>query len=266
VAAKVSSDAHIALMKDVTAGLNEFNLQAYFLYYSNNCGLLHQSYSPIVGSGNASAILHYTANNRWIQDGSLILVDAGAEYLGYGADITRTYPENGKFSADQKLIYEMVLNAQDAVENMMKPGTKWSDMDTTAKTIISQSLLDAGFLQGTLADIMKYRVYGLFYPHGLGHFLGLDVHDPGVYPSTLKKNMVLTVEPGIYFNSAFIQSGLNDPNIKPFLVMDKINAILNSNFGGVRIEDDVIVTDTGVELISQVPKTVHDIEELMKKN
>jgi Xaa-Pro dipeptidase len=225
----------------------------------------HQAYIPICASGNRSAILHYNANSKQIVNGDLVLVDAGAEYFGYASDITRTYPANGKFSPEQKTVYEMVLRTQQTVLNAMRPGVKWSELTLLSRQSICSELLQAGFVTGTVDELISKGVCSLFFPHGLGHHLGLDVHDPGPISSlVLEANMVLTIEPGIYFNRAFIEKGMNNPVQKQHLVTEKIAQFLDMNFGGIRIEDDVIVTDSGVEIISLVPKTIGDIESTMK--
>jgi len=202
-------------------------------------------------------------HSKRIQKNHFVLVDAGAEYFGYSSDITRTFPADGKFSDHQKLIYEMVLNVSDTAEAMLGPGVKWSDITKKAAFLICFHLLNGGFLTGSMEDLMKSGVYSIFYPHGLGHFIGLDVHDTTTFPSILEQNMVLTIEPGIYFNRAFVQNGYQNPYESKFLVKERINKFLDMNFGGVRIEDDLIITKTGAELISHVPKTVHEIEAIM---
>jgi len=260
IASNVSNDAHKNVMKDTIPGLYEYNVMSYFLFYSANCGLFHQAYNPIVGSGTNSAILHYTANTKQLGSSEFVLIDAGAEFMGYGSDVTRTFPSNGKFTDDQKLIYNMVLNVSITIEGMMRPGTRWGDLFAKATRMIGAELLAAGFLQGDLDDIISKGVVGLFYPHGLGHYLGLDVHDSGVYDD-LEEGNVLTIEPGIYFNQAFLEMGYNNVNQAPYLVREKINQF--ANIGGVRIEDDIIVTKDGIKIITDVPKTVEAIESLM---
>jgi len=262
---KISTDAHIKLMKDCEPGLMEYNLESFFMYYSMSCGARFQSYLPIVGSGNRSAILHYNANNKLVEYGEFVLVDAGSEYIGYASDITRTYPANGRFSEDQKLIYEMVLHVQDKIIKMLAPGVLWSTLAVEASRSVCHELKNGGFLQGEVEAMYRAGVCGLFYPHGLGHYLGLDVHDASVSPGLLGANMALTVEPGIYFNRAFVETGMNNQNQRQYLVIDKINDFLDKNIGGVRIEDDIIITNDGHEVLSTVPKTVKGIEELMNQ-
>jgi len=264
IAARVSSDAHVMLMKDSQVGLYEYNYGAYFEYYTGSCGCHHQAYLPICGSGNRSAILHYNTNRYQVTDGAFILVDAGAEFRGYGTDITRTYPVNGSFSPAQTLIYEMVLDVVEEIESILKPGIVWSEMHTRSYHAVTRALLAAGFLTGNLDELIANRMWSYFYPHSLGHSVGLDVHDPGLR-GTLQENMVVTVEPGIYFNQAFIKQGLEDPIAKNYLVADKIYSYLNANFGGVRIEDIVVITQTGIENLTRVPKSISEIEAIMRE-
>jgi len=261
-AALVSSDAHVALMKDSAVGLFEYNYGAYFVYYTTSCGLLHQAYVPIVGSGNRSAILHYNTQRARTTNGDFILIDAGAEFRLYGTDITRTFPVNGKFSPNQKLIYEMVEQVVDEIEALMRAGILWSDVQTIADHGVCQKLLEAGFLKGNLETLISNRVYRYFFPHGIGHSVGLDVHDPGSI-AVLQENMVVTVEPGIYFNRVFMEDALTDPVIREFIVVDKVLGFLDANFGGVRIEDTVVVLKNGIEHITTVPKSVVEIEIIM---
>jgi len=264
LAARVSSEAHINLMKDSQVGLYEYNYEGYFEYYTASCGLQHQSYLTICGSGNRSAILHYNTNRYRVNNGDFILIDAGAEFRGYGTDITRTFPVNGRFTVEQVLIYNMVLSVVLEIESILKPGVLWGSINTLAQQRICRALLQAGFLRGNLDELIANRMWYYFYPHSLGHSVGLNVHDPGLSQSSpLEANMVVTVEPGIYFNTAFMTQGLNDPIAKNYMVAEKILFYLNLNFGGVRIEDTVIITSTGIEQLATAPKTVADIEAIM---
>jgi len=262
IAAKISSDAHVMLMKDSEVGLHEYNYGGYFEYYSASCGLNHHSYLPIVGSGNRSAILHYNTNRYQTINGDIILIDAGSEFRGYGTDITRTFPVNGRFSAEQTLIYEMVENIVTDIEGIIRPGIRASDMQARSTQLVCSALLQAGFLRGTLSELMANQMWYYFYPHGLGHSVGLDVHDPG-FQGIYQENMVFTVEPGIYFNKAFMQLGFDDPIARNYLVADRIQSYLDMDFGGVRIEDTVIITSTGIENIALVPKSISEIEAIM---
>jgi len=264
IAAQVSSDAHVNLMKDSAVGLYEYNYGGYFEYYTASCSLQHQSYLPICGSGNRSAILHYNTNKYQVKDGDFILIDAGAEFRGYGTDITRTFPINGQFSPAQTLIYEMVEDIVNEIESILKPGVLWADLQTRSFHAVTSSLLSAGFLVGNIDELIANQMWYYFYPHSLGHSVGLDVHDPG-NKAIIQENMVLTVEPGIYFNRAFIYEALNDTIVRNYLNAVKIFSYLDANFGGVRIEDTVVVTKTGIENLTKVPKSIPEIEELMRQ-
>ena len=197
--------------------------------------------------------MHYTQNNGQINDGDLILIDAGAEYQGYAADITRTFPANGKFTHAQREIYSLVLKAQKSVLDMLAPGVTLSQAMLHSAEIITQGLVDLGVLEGSVAENLENESWRHFYMHGLGHFLGLDVHDVGNYKvegedRPLKPGMVITIEPGVY---------INQDSDAP----DKYKGI------GVRIEDDVVITATGVEILtSDVPKEIDEIEALMAKS
>jgi Xaa-Pro dipeptidase len=282
---KISSKAHIEVMKKVKPGMMEYQIEALFQYeVYHNGGCRHCSYTCICASGHNGATLHYghagAPNNRQINDGEMVLLDMGAEYYCYASDITRSYPVNGKFTQDQKEVYESVLAAQEAVMKAMKPGVSWPDMHRLATRVICEELKKHGFLQGDVDEMMKNYVGAIFMPHGLGHFLGLDTHDVGGYPDgverskepglkslrtgrVLQEGMVLTVEPGIYFVPALIKSALDDPVKSRFLVKEKLDKF--KNFGGVRLEDDVIVTKDGIENMTLIPRGVKEIEEIMQK-
>jgi len=266
--------------------MTEYQIEALFLYeiYYNG-GCRNCSYTCICASGVNSATLHYghaaAPNNKELKDGDMVLLDMGAEYHCYASDITRTYPINGKFTQDQKEVYESVLAAQEGVLKAMKPGVSWKDMHTLATEIICEQLKKHGFLKGDVQEMMKNHIGALFFPHGLGHFLGIDTHDAGGYPEgterikqpgykslrtlrELKEGMVITVEPGIYFIESELEPALKDSVKSQFLVAEKIQRF--KNFGGVRLEDNVIVTKDGVENMTQIPKTVVEIEEWMAGN
>ena len=198
---------------------------------------------PIVGSGNRSAILHYNANNQALIKGELLLIDAGAECFGYASDITRTLPTNGRhFSPEQERIASLVRSIQSEVEAQLKPGVEWRHMNDLALKRVCDGLLREGFLHGDLSGMLEARVCSLFMPHGLGHSIGLDVHDPGSV-AVLEADMLLTVEPGIYFNRAFIDAAT--PEQRAHINMPRVQKMLDSNFGGVRFEDVVLITANG---------------------
>jgi Xaa-Pro dipeptidase len=279
----VTSAAHIEVMRQIRPGMTEFHLEAIFrneIYMRGGCRFT--AYHCICGCGPNSAILHYghagAPNDRVLEDGELFLDDSGAEYHGYASDVTCSYPVNGRFTADQRMVYETVLAANRAVQAAMKPGVSWPDMHRLAERTIAERLLAAGLLRGSVDALVAGHVPNLFMPHGLGHLMGLDVHDPGGYPAgvvrsdepglrslrcgrALEAGMVITVEPGVYFIDAVLEPALADPRYTPFLVPEVLARF--RGFGGVRIEDDVLVTATGAENLTRVPRTVDEIERLM---
>src|SRR5690606_36948567 len=209
------------------------------------------AYNSIVGGGKNGCILHYIENSAPLKSGDLVLIDAGCELDYYAADITRTFPVNGKFSPEQKALYEIVLRAQEAAIECVKPGRHWNDPHNATVEVITQGLVDLGLLQGKLPELIESEAYKAFYMHRAGHWLGMDVHDVGDYKvggewRVLEPGMVLTVEPGIYVAPDNEQ------------VPKKWRGI------GIRIEDDVVVTKEGCEVLTEgVPKRVADIEALM---
>ena len=282
--AKVSSDAHIKVMKFMRPGRSEYEGESVFLHHSYSVGgCRHTSYTCICGSGVNSAVLHYghaaAPNDRAVQDGDMCLFDMGANYCGYAADITCSFPANGKFTEDQKFIYNAVLEARNAVLKEAKDGVSWVDMHRLSCRVLLQRLQAGGMLQGDVDEMLAAGLAGLFQPHGLGHLIGLDVHDVGGYlpeqpprPSepwisklrfarTLKAGMYVTVEPGCYFIDILMDKALADPKLNKFIVKETFERF--RKFGGVRIEDDVLITKTGVENFAIVPRTVEEIEKCM---
>jgi Xaa-Pro aminopeptidase len=248
-AAKISVQAHIKAMQICRPGLYEYELEAEFL-----CGFKRNgadwAYSSIVGGGENGCILHYTENNSELKDKELVLIDAGAEYEGYAADITRTFPVNGKYTAPQKEIYEVVLKAQEAAIAKVKPGNHWNDPHNAAVKALTKGMVEIGLLKGKPAQLIKDGKYMKYYMHRTGHWLGMDVHDVGDYKvdnnwRLLEPGMVLTVEPGLYI-PAGIRGAKRWWNI------------------GVRIEDDLAVTKDGYELLTKgLPRTVDEVEAVM---
>ncbi|GAB4201164.1 MAG: Xaa-Pro aminopeptidase [Wenzhouxiangellaceae bacterium] len=249
-AAKISAAAHQRLMQICRPGMNEAELGA-TLHYEFMRQQCQASYLPIVGGGNNACILHYIDNNQPLRDGDLVLVDAGCEAHKYAADITRTFPVNGRFSAEQKALYEIVLEAQLAAIAEARPERSWIGMHDAATRVIAQGLLDLGLIKGSLEEVLEAKSYEPFFMHKTGHWLGLDVHDVGDYKvddqwRQLEKDMVLTVEPGIYISADNHQ------------VDERWRGI------GIRIEDDVLVTRQQPKVLSSdAVKTVADIESLM---
>jgi len=250
-AGKISAAAHVRAMEFCRPGVYEYQLEAEIQHQFGLNGARFPAYSSIVGSGNNGCILHYIDNGDAIVDGDLVLIDAGCELEHYAADITRTFPANGVFSVAQKALYEVVLKANLAAIKLIKPGNHWNQFHDATVKVITQGLLDLGLLKGNLKSLIEQGAYSDFYMHRAGHWLGMDVHDVGDYKvgnqwRVLEEGMVMTVEPGIYVA----------PDNKK--VAKKWRGI------GIRIEDDVVVTADGCEVMTTaVPKTVSEIEALM---
>lgn len=285
---KISSEAHKQVMRHIQSGMREYLLESVFLhhcYYQGGCR--HPSYTCICATGTNSAVLHYghagAPNDRTVVDGDMCLFDMGTQYHGYCSDITCSFPVNGVFTEDQKIVYNAVLDAQQSVEKTMKPGVSWQDMHRLSEQCIISALLKAGILHnGTLDEILAAHMGAVFMPHGLGHFLGLNTHDVGGYPAggiprstepglkklrtarILEEGMVITVEPGLYFIDVLLEGALANPSQSKFINADVLKRF--RKFGGVRLEDDVAVTKNGCEVLTQVPRTVEEIEAWMKKN
>lgn len=250
-AADISAAAHCRAMKTAKPGCFEYQLEAELLHEFTREGSRWPAYPSIVGGGENACILHYTNNDMPIADGGLILIDAGCELDYYAADITRTFPVNGKFSPEQKALYELVLKAQLAAIEQVKPGNSWNAVHEVAVEVLVTGLLELGLLTGDIEQLIEDESYKVFYMHRTGHWLGMDVHDVGEYRINkewrpLKEGMVLTIEPGLYIA----------PDCKD--VDPRWRGI------GIRIEDDVVVTADGHHILShKVPKTVAEIEALM---
>ncbi len=249
-AAQVSAAAHRRAMEICRPGMMEYEIEAEFqAIFRRHNGW--PAYQTIVGSGANTCILHYVNNDKQLKDGDLLLIDAGVELECYASDITRTFPVNGRFSPEQKAVYEIVLEAQLAAIDQVKPGRSWNDAHEVATRILTQGLIDLGLLEGPLDKALEQGDYRRFYMHRTGHWLGMDVHDVGDYRvdgewRVLEPGMVITVEPGLY-----IAAGSEGVDPKWWNI-------------GVRIEDDVLVTRDGNEVLTKdVPKTVAEIEALM---
>ncbi|CAO3587339.1 unnamed protein product [Absidia cylindrospora] len=279
---KISSDAHVKLWQAVHPGCTEAQLHALFLYESARHGAFFQSYFPIVGAGMNAATLHYNKNNAVMNNpNDVVLVDAGAEYELYASDITRVFPVNGKFSPEARVIYSIVLEMQKACIDMCKAGVAWEYIHTTATEVGCDGLLKAGILVGDKKEILDKSVMAAFFPHGIGHSIGMDVHDVGGYPRgverinkpgicnlrmrrTLAPGYAVTVEPGIYFFGYLIDPVLNHPDTGKYINVEVLNKY--RSVGGVRIEDNLIITqDTPINLTT-VPKEIDEIEALMAAN
>jgi Xaa-Pro aminopeptidase len=252
-AAKIAVDAHNHAREYARAGLYEYQVQAEIEHLFRQRGALGPAYPSIVASGANACVLHYTENTRQMQAGDLLLIDAGCAYEYYNSDITRTFPISGKFTPEQQAIYEIVLEAQLQAIAQVQPGNPYKQTHDTAVRVIVEGLINLGLLQGDIEEIIKEEKYKPFYMHRTGHWLGLDVHDVGVYqhgetPHSLEPGQVLTVEPGIYI-SPYIQPVEGQPNVDP-----KWHGI------GIRIEDDILVTSNGYENLTEgVPKRISEL-------
>lgn len=249
-AADISATGHIRAMQKCRAGMWEYQLEAEIKHEFSLRGTRDVAYNSIVAGGNNACILHYTENQQKLQDGDLVLIDAGAEYQGYAGDITRTFPVNGKFNEYQAILYQLVLDIQISAINLVKPGVVLADINKIVIAQLVDGLLALGLLTGEPETLIKDESYKTFYMHGIGHYLGLDVHDVGDYgslenPRPLEAGMAITIEPGLYIS--------HDADVE-----DCWKGI------GIRIEDDLLVTEQGVEVLSaRVPKTIDEIETLM---
>jgi Xaa-Pro aminopeptidase len=250
-AAAISTVAHQRAMQFTRAGKFEYEVEAELLHEFCHHGARNPAYTSIVAGGDNACTLHYIANNTKLRDGDLLLIDAGCEFDGYASDITRTFPVNGKFSAAQKDVYEIVLAAQAAAINCATIGHHWLAPHNAALRVLAQGFIDLKLCQGSLDEVLENEHYKQFYMHRTGHWLGMDVHDVGDYKigddwRALQPGMVLTVEPGCYIRPA-----------------DNVPVGLWNI--GIRIEDDVVVTELGNEVLTTAaPKTVKEIEELMR--
>jgi Xaa-Pro aminopeptidase len=250
-AAQISAGAHVRAMQIARPGLREYEVEAELLHEFRRNGAQAPAYTPIVAGGPNACVLHYVANDQPLRRGDLLLIDAGCELDGYASDITRTFPVSGRFSGPQRDVYELVLAAQSAAISEVQAGNSWERPHEAAVRVLAHGFIDLGLCQGTVDAVIESGDYRRFYMHRTGHWLGMDVHDVGDYKRDgvwrpLEPGMVLTVEPGCY-----IRPGDGVPpelwNI------------------GVRIEDDVVVTPGGREVITAAaPKTIADIEGVMR--
>jgi Xaa-Pro dipeptidase len=277
---RVSSRAHIEVMKQCRIGMSQRQLESLFLhnvYFHGGCR--HASYTCICATGSDCAVLHYPDNDKPVIDGQMALLDMGGEYCCYASDITCSFPVNGRFTAQQKIVYQGVLDAQRNVMKGMKPGASWVDLHVLAMRTAMDHLRAANIIKGTWEELASSQIPYIFQPHGMGHLLGMDVHDVGGVPEgterpkedmlrrlrnlrTLDAGMVLTVEPGIYFNHSLLEKAFADPVKSKYLNEALIRADY-WHFGGVRLEDDVIVTATGCENITCCPREIADVEATM---
>jgi Xaa-Pro aminopeptidase len=250
-AAEVSVLGHLRAMRACRPGRHEYEIEAELAHEFTLNGMRSQAYPSIVAGGVNACVLHYTQNDAVLRDGDLLLIDAGAEYENYAADITRTFPVNGRFSKPQRLIYELVLEAQLAAIEAVRPGRRWNEPHDAAVKVLTKGLIRLGLLEGKASRLIKDEAYKKFYMHRTGHWLGMDVHDVGAYMiggkwREFEAGMVLTVEPGLYIAAD----------------CEEVDSCWRGI--GVRLEDDVLVTQEGSEVLTgALPKSVDDIEAIM---
>ncbi len=252
-AADIACEAHVEAMKAARPGMKEYEIEALIEYIFRRNGAAAPAYPTIVGGGANATVLHYINNDAELKDGDLLLIDAGAEYKGYASDITRTFPVNGHFTSAQREIYDLVLATQVDCIRMARPGVSLDELKNHSIEMLTEGMVRLGLLQGDTAKLIEEEKYKQFYMHGLGHFLGIDVHDVGRYYSDgesrrLEPGMVITVEPGLY-------------------VAADTKEIPEKYLGlGVRIEDDVLITEEGNRVLTnKVPKEPEEIEALMAR-
>ena len=247
---QIASDAHRRAMRATRPGRFEYEIEAELLHHFYAQSAQSPAYTSIVAGGANACVLHYVENRAALKDNDLLLIDAGCELDGYASDITRTFPINARFSAAQKDAYQIVLAAQDAAIASVRPGNRWIDPHTAAVRVLTQGMVDLKLLSGDVDNLIESEAYSRFYMHRTGHWLGLDVHDAGEYKvdgewRALQPGMTLTVEPGLYIRPAD----------------DVPEALWNI---GIRIEDDVLVTESACEVLTSAPRTVADIEDWMR--
>lgn len=251
-AAEVSALGHVRAMQVCKAGLYEYQIEAELIHHFMSAGLRSVAYPSIVAGGKNACVLHYTQNTDKLKNGDLLLIDAGAECDHYAADITRTFPVSGRFTEPQRLLYQLVLDAQLAAMEEIKPGKPWHNSHDASVEVLTKGLVALGLLVGKVKALIKQEKFKEFYMHRIGHWLGMDVHDVGDYKveqkwRLLEPGMVLTIEPGLYI----------PPDCRT--VEEKWRGI------GIRVEDDLLVTEHGYEVLTAgVPKTIEEIETLMQ--
>lgn len=250
----ITAEAHVELMKATKPGISERTLHGLFLKAVMERGATTEAYGGIVATGNNATTLHYRFNEATCQAGEMLLIDCGAEYLYYSGDITRTFPVNGRFSIPQKRVYEKVLKVQKDLISMCKPGATHADLQRYTIEHLTKVLIEEGLLKGSVEENVRNQSYAKYYPHGVSHLLGLDTHDAGVLrvkgePRVMEAGWCITIEPGLYFPA-------NDPNVPADL-----------KGLGIRIEDDVLITADGCEVLTRgVPKEVAEVESLIGAN
>jgi Xaa-Pro aminopeptidase len=271
----ISARAHREVMARTRPGMREYEVQAIFESECTRSGLRHLAYPSIVATGINSAVLHYRRNTACLNNGDLLLIDAGAEDRGYAADITRTFPVNGRFNRRQRDIYQIVLAAQKESIERARPGIISAELHVHSMSVLATGLKSLGLLLGTIESLVEGGAIRLFYPHGLTHMLGLDVHDtlggkrrqmpnptkvPVRFVAKLEPGFVITMEPGIYFIGALLNNPELRQKYKTSVDFSKAEKFLD--FGGVRIEDDIVIQEKGpARNLTVVPKEIADIEK-----
>ena len=251
-ACELSSEAHIETMKFVRPGRNERDIQGFFIYQVMKRGAAREGYGSIVATGSNACTLHYVYNDQVCKDGDLLLIDAAGEFNYFTSDITRAYPVNGKFTDAQARVYEGVLKIQKDIIAFVKPGVPFMDLHEMAANQLTELMLELGLFSGRRDDLIQAGKHRKYYPHGLGHYLGMDVHDAGLYlnkkgePKRIEAGMTFTVEPGLYIPA------------------DDQDAVKELRGIGVRIEDDILVTNSGSENMTRLcPKEINDLEKII---
>ncbi|MCM3874632.1 MAG: aminopeptidase P N-terminal domain-containing protein, partial [Pyrinomonadaceae bacterium] len=252
-AADIAAEAHVEAMKASRPGMKEYEVEALIEQIFRRLGAAAPAYTSIIGAGVNATVLHYINNDGELKDGDLLLIDAGAEYKGYASDITRTFPINGRYTKAQREIYDLVLEAQMSCVEMVRPGTTHDQLKSHSIEVLTKGMVRLGLLKGDPAQLIEEKKHEQFYMHGLGHMLGIDVHDVGCYyyekeSRALEPGVVMTVEPGIYINAHTAD------------IPEQYLGI------GIRIEDDVLCTSNGPRVLTnKVPKKAEEIEQLMAK-
>lgn len=276
----ISKQGHLAAMRATRPGLHEYSVSAAMESVFRSAGAPHNAYPSIVAGGANAAVLHYHDNEALLCDGDLLLIDAAAECHGYAADVTRTFPVNGRFTEKQKNIYTLVLSVQEACIQNVRPGVSMLEIQHQSQILLAQGLIDLGIFRGLTADeAVRKELIRLFYPHGIGHLLGLDVHDvggraPDQKPKAekqkvrttrkLEANFVVTIEPGLYFIKAYFDDLRLRKRTEKHI--DWKLADTYRSVGGIRIEDDILVTPNGPDNLTDVPKSIEAIEALVGRS
>lgn len=274
-AQKITHNCHMAVMSALPIETNERHIHAEFMYHSIRQGCKTPAYDPICCSGTNAGTLHYVKNDEDMENRLLVLIDAGAEYESYSSDVTRTWPINGHWTTEARQVYDIVAKMQEETMKRIRPGIQWEDLHMLAHRILIDEFLKLGLFQGgTAEEIFQSGISGAFYPHGLGHMMGLEVHDTGGRPNyedpdpllrylrirrKLEAGMVVTVEPGCYFNDFLLAPHVKSHDYINWSLLEKYKPV-----GGVRIEDDVLVTPTGFENLTTVPSDAEAVAKIVR--